>query len=143
MKARRVGKHTLPVPGKGSENAGGIDLYSVSKKMIITKMNIAVIHTGWSFEIPENSVGLLVLRSGFSTKNKIILLNGAGIIDSDYRGEIMLKVFNLSEQTCRVLQGQRIAQLVVLKMDISGTHVDEVDGLSETKRGTGGFGSTG
>ena len=97
--------------------------------------------TGLAIELPENTVGLIYARSGMATKRHLAPANKVGVIDADYRGEIIVALHNHSEEAQTIEVGERIAQLVVAPF----YHVEfeEVDELSETVRGQGGFGSTG
>ena len=100
-----------------------------------------LIKTGLSMEIPENYAGLIYARSGLATKKGLAPANNVGVIDSDYRGEIMVALHNHSNEVQTILKNERIAQLVVtpfLKVEFN-----EVEDLNDTVRGAGGFGSTG
>jgi len=100
-----------------------------------------MIHTGFAVEIPEGYAGLIYARSGIATKRGLAPANKVGVIDSDYRGEIMVSLHNHSGQTQEIADGERIAQLVITPfLRVEFTETDE---LSDTVRGTGGFGSTG
>ena len=92
-------------------------------------------------EIPEGYVGLIYARSGLATKRGLAPANKVGVIDSDYRGEIMVALYNQSELPQKIEPGERIAQLVIAPY-LQGVF-NEVDELSDTTRGAGGFGSTG
>lgn len=136
---KRIGTHTLPVPGYATAGAAGIDLRAVTDAEIHWE-ETALIGTGWAIEIPPGYVGLIRDRSGQARRG---LTTRAGVIDSDYRGEIGVLLTNeSSEPTLAVGQGERIAQLILVPM---GHQHDllEVDGLTDTARGSGGFGSTG
>ncbi len=133
---------TAVIPTYGSEGAAGADLYSAENGDVsVPRGKTVLIGTGISAEIPEGYVGLVYARSGLATKRGLAPANKVGVIDSDYRGEIKVALYNQSDETQTVLKGERIAQLVVapyLKAEFS-----EADDLSETSRGAGGFGSTG
>lgn len=97
--------------------------------------------TGVSVEIPEECVGVVAIRSGLARNFGLSLMNGIGVIDSDYRGEIGVCIYNSSDQEYTIKHGDRIAQLMILPVFAGGWIM--VDSITETKRGAGGFGSTG
>lgn len=128
------------LPTYGSEFSAGADLYAV-EACVIPPSETRLIHTGLAMEIPEGYAGLIYARSGLASKRGLAPANKVGVVDADYRGEVMVALHNhsLVEQT--IACGERIAQLVVapfLKVDFS-----ETDELTSTVRGVGGFGSTG
>ena len=129
-------------PTYGTEFSAGADLYACEgKDTVIAPGETCLIHTGISLEIPEGYAGLIYARSGIATKRGLAPANKVGVIDSDYRGEIMVSLHNHSAVPQTVSDGERIAQLVVtpyLKVVF-----EESQTLSETVRGDGGFGSTG
>lgn len=129
-------------PTYGTEFAAGADLYACEGREVTIKSGETVlIHTGLSLEIPEGYAGLIYARSGIATKRGLAPANKVGVIDSDYRGEIMVSLYNHSNVDQTIADGERVAQLVItpfLKVEYS-----ETDELSETVRGEGGFGSTG
>ncbi len=130
------------IPKYGSEFSAGADLYSLTDKDIVLKPGeTAFVHTGIAVEIPEGFVGLVYARSGLACKQGIAPANKVGVIDSDYRGEIMVALHNHSVEERVITDKERIAQLVVTPY----LHADfEVaDELDDTARGVGGFGSTG
>ena len=129
-------------PTYGSDCAAGADLYAIADKEItIGAGETAFVHTGIAAEIPENLVGLVYARSGLACKKGLAPANKVGVIDSDYRGEIMVALYNQSNEPRTVTHGERIAQLVIapyLRAEFT-----ECETLSDTARGEGGFGSTG
>lgn len=129
-------------PTYGTEFAAGADLYACEGgEVTINPGETKLIHTGLSMEIPEGYAGLIYARSGIATKRGLAPANKVGVIDSDYRGEIMVSLYNHSKSEQTVADGERIAQLVIapfLKVEYT-----ETDELSDTVRGAGGFGSTG
>lgn len=133
------------IPTYGSKYAAGADLYAVihnnEKKVEILPGETAFIDTGIVMEIPDNYVGLVYARSGLSCKQGLAPANKVGVIDSDYRGNIMVALYNQSSETRTVSEGDRIAQLIIQPVEQFGFKVKEK--LSDTERGTGGFGSTG
>ena len=129
-------------PTRGSEGAAGFDLYNNGGQVIVGKGLATKVHTGCHFEIPEGYVGLLFVRSSIGVKRLITLANGTGIIDSDYRGEVLAMVqYNGPNKYVTIEEGERFAQLVVVPYAHLGMRF--VDELDETTRGEGGFGSTG
>ena len=128
------------VPTYGSDFSAGADLYAL-EECVIAPNQTCLIHTGLAMEIPVGYAGLIYARSGLASKRGLAPANKVGVVDSDYRGEVMVALHNHSESIQSVSAGERIAQLVVtpfLKVDFQ-----EVDVLSDTVRGEGGFGSTG
>lgn len=129
-------------PSYGSEYAAGADLYACADSPVIIEPGKTVlIHTGIAMEIPEGLVGLVYARSGLATKKGLAPANKVGVIDADYRGEIMVALYNQSEKAQTVETGERIAQIVIAPYMSCAFH--EADELGDTKRGAGGFGSTG
>lgn len=130
------------LPTYGSEYAAGADLYACNEEKIVIKPHETVlIKTGIAMEIPEGYAGLIYARSGIASKRGLAPANKVGVIDSDYRGEVMVALHNHSEKDGEIEPFERIAQLVVapfLKVDF-----EETEELSDTQRGEGGFGSTG
>lgn len=127
------------VPTRGSEEAAGYDLYSNSDVEIRPEGTIKV-NTGIAMEIPKGYFGAIYARSGLATKEGLRPANCVGVIDSDYRGEIIVALHNDSNIVRVVEKGERIAQIVI--MPYLSVEFEEVDNLDETKRGNGGFGST-
>ena len=130
------------LPTYGSEYAAGADLYAVCEdEVTFAPGETKLIKTGLAMEIPEGYAGLIYARSGLASKRGLAPANKVGVVDADYRGEVMVALHNHSDKPQSVACGERIAQLVVapfLKVDF-----EESDELSDTVRGTGGFGSTG
>ena len=128
------------VPTYGTPSSAGADLYAVEECEIGAGKTVMV-HTGIAMEIPEGFGGFVFARSGLATKRGLAPANKVGVIDSDYRGEIMVSLYNQSSETQVIAKGERIAQLVI--MPYIAADFIETDHLSETVRGEGGFGSTG
>ena len=125
----------------GSDYAAGADLYAcIDKPIVIKKRETVFVPTGLSMEIPEGLVGLIYARSGLGSKKGLAPANKVGVIDSDYRGEIMVALHNHSKEDYELQVGERIAQMVFTPYYMA-TFKEEK--LSSTKRGNGGFGSTG
>ena len=130
------------VPTYGSAFAAGADLYACEAgEVVLAPGETRLIHTGIAMEIPEGLVGLIYARSGLASKRGLAPANKVGVIDSDYRGEIMVAVHNDSSEKRCILPGERIAQLVILPF--LETEFAWTEDLPETERGEGGFGSTG
>lgn len=130
------------VPTFGSQFAAGFDLYACNTEPItIAAGETVLIHTGLAMEIPVGYGGFVYARSGLATKKGLAPANKVGVIDADYRGEIMVALHNQSKVSQEIAAGERIAQMVIapfLKVDFN-----EVAELEATDRGAGGFGSTG
>lgn len=130
------------VPKYASPFAAGADLYAcLDESVEIPPHETKLIKTGLSFEIPEGTVGLVYARSGLATKRGLAPANKVGVIDSDYRGEIMVALHNQGEVNQTVENGERVAQFVLTPYIVA--KFEEADELSSTSRGEGGFGSTG
>lgn len=130
------------VPSYGSEYAAGADLYACeAEPVLIVPGETRLIHTGIAMEIPEGLVGLVYARSGLASKRGLAPANKVGVIDSDYRGEIMVALHNHGLTAQSVEPGERVAQIVFAPFMTA--EFAEVTSLSATVRGTGGFGSTG
>ena len=130
------------IPTYGTEFSAGADLYAcIDEKVIIASGETAFIKTGIALEVPEGYAGLVYARSGLSCKQGLAPANKVGVIDADYRGEIMVALHNHSNETKSVENGDRIAQLVITPF-LTANFI-ETDELNETVRGDGGFGSTG
>ena len=130
------------IPTYGSEYSAGADLYALTDEPIVIEPGKTVlVHTGISIEIPEGFGGFIYARSGLSTKRGLAPANKVGVIDADYRGEIMVALHNHSGVTQKIEHGERIAQLVI--MPYLACEFIECRELTETERGEGGFGSTG
>ena len=130
------------VPTYGSAFAAGADLYACEGgEVTIEAGETRLIHTGIAMAIPEGLVGLVYARSGLASKRGLAPANKVGVIDSDYRGEIMVALHNHSDKPQTVADGERIAQIVFAPYYAADFNV--VDELGDTVRGEGGFGSTG
>ena len=130
------------IPTTGTINSAGYDLFACINEDINIHPNcIVIISTGLAIEIPNGYFGMVCSRSGLSSKHGICVLNSPGIIDSDYRGEVKCILHNCSKNIFTVKNGTKIAQLIVIKHEV--IEWIKSDNLSETNRGTNGFGSTG
>lgn len=130
------------VPTYGSIDAAGADLYAVTDSPVtIAPGQTVLIHTGIAMAIPRGFVGLVYARSGLATKHGLAPANKVGVIDADYRGELMVALHNHDIETRTVNHGDRIAQLVIAPY-MTAQFV-QAETLDNTRRGDGGFGSTG
>lgn len=134
-------KHELKV---GTKDSAGIDLPAcLEDKIIVNAKDYVDIDTKIHVEIPKNHFGMIVPRSSVGTKKHLALQNTLGIIDSDYRGAIKLKFFNYGNEDVTIDDGEYIAQMIIVPYtSVYLQKVDTLNELSETERGTGGFGST-
>ena len=128
------------IPTRGSEDAAGWDLYAATDATIAPHSTVKI-STDIAIEIPTGHFGAVFARSGLATKQGLRPANCVGVIDSDYRGPIIIALHNDSNQTREILSGDRIAQLVFIPY--SSWDWEVVDELSDTERNTSGFGSTG
>lgn len=128
------------IPEYASVGSAGADLYNDSGEVTVGAGESVAIGTGIAMQIPEGYVGLVYARSGLACKSGLAPANKVGVIDSDYRGEIKVVLFNHSKEPRTVASGERIAQLVVAPFIRCEFEEGEID---STQRGEGGFGSTG
>lgn len=141
IKLKKI-KKNANIPTYGTEFSAGADLYAVLDESIeIASQETKFIPTGLAFEIPVGYVGLIFARSGLSCKQGLAPANKVGVIDSDYRGEVMVALHNHSTQTKMVENGDRVAQIVFVPF-IKGEFL-QVEDLEDSLRGLGAFGSTG
>ena len=130
------------MPTYGTPFSAGADLYAcMDESVIIQPGETLLLHTGIAMEIPAGYAGLNFARSGLATKKGLAPANKVGVIDSDYRGEIMVALHNHGTQPQTVEPGERISQLLLVP--VAQAEFEETEELSDTVRGTGGFGSTG
>ena len=128
------------IPTYGSEFSAGADLYSI-EAVTIPAHKTVLVHTGIAMQIPDGYVGLIYARSGLATKRNLAPANKVGVIDSDYRGEIMVSLHNHSDEEQSIEKSERVAQIVFTPY--ISADFETVDELTDTVRGEGGFGSTG
>jgi dUTP pyrophosphatase len=131
------------IPARATEGSAGADLYAVCEceSIEIAPHETKLIHTGLAFEIPDGYVGLVFARSSLGTKRGLAPANKVGVIDSDYRGEVMVSLHNHTNETQQIDNGERIAQMVIVPF--LKAEFDLCDELDSTERGAGGFGSSG
>ena len=142
LKIKKLNEKAI-IPSYGSEYAAGADLYALldSDSVEIKSGETKLIHTGISMEIPVGFAGFIYARSGLASKKGLAPANKVGVVDADYRGEVMVALHNHSLVNQTISNGERIAQMVIapfLRVDF-----EEASELSDTVRGEGGFGSTG
>lgn len=132
----------LPLPAYQTEMAAGLDLMAaVESDLVLEPGKRALVPTGLSMALPQGFEGQVRPRSGLAAKNGVTVLNSPGTIDADYRGEVKVILINHGDEAFTIERGMRIAQLIVAPA--LQAEILEVDTLSETVRGAGGFGSTG
>ena len=141
MKIKKLNENAI-VPTYGSLCAAGADLYACEENAVtIEPGKTVLVHTGIAMAIPDGYVGLIYARSGLACKRGLAPANKVGVIDSDYRGEIMVALHNHGDVAQTVESGERIAQIVFTPYVAAEFTV--ADTLDDTVRGEGGFGSTG
>ncbi len=130
------------IPTYGSAEAAGADLYAcLDQPLRLAPGQTAFVPTGVAMELPVGFAGLIYARSGLACKRSVAPANKVGVVDSDYRGEIIVALYNHGTRTQEIAPGERIAQLVITPVFTPG--FVEVADLTDTRRGTAGFGSTG
>lgn len=138
---KKIDKSAI-LPTYGSEFAAGADLYAcLAEKITLDPGETYLVPTGIALEVPEGYAGLVYARSGLASKKGLAPANKVGVVDADYRGQVFVALYNHSKIAQEIENGERIAQLVIapfLKAEFN-----EVSELSDTVRGSGGFGSTG
>jgi len=134
--------NNIPVPSYSTEGSAGMDIRAAMKEPITLKlMEVEMIPTDLSMEIPQGFEIQVRPRSGLAAKHGIGILNSPGTIDSDYRGEVKIILINFSKEEFVIQPGDRIAQLILSK--VYKARLEETEELNESKRGKGGFGHTG
>ena len=141
MNIKIINKSQHPLPKYQTALSAGMDLYAnIDKEITLKPLERKLIPTGLHLELPAGFEAQVRPRSGLAIKNGISVLNAPGTIDADYRGEVGVILVNLSADQFTINNGDRIAQMVIAKYETASW--EEVSSLSETERGTGGFGST-
>ena len=142
MKIKIINKSNHDLPHYETIASAGMDLRAnITDSIILKPLERAIVKTGLFIELPVGVEAQVRPRSGLAAKKGITVLNAPGTVDADYRGEIGVILVNLSNEEFTIENGERIAQLVIAKHERADW--EEVDVLSETSRGEGGFGSTG
>ena len=142
MNVQIINKSKHPIPNYETTSSAGMDVRAnIEEPITLKPLERTIVKTGLFIALPIGFEAQVRPRSGLAAKKGITVLNSPGTIDADYRGEIGIILVNLSNEDFTINDGERIAQLVIAKH----THIfwQEVEVLSETERGTGGFGSTG
>lgn len=139
LKAKRL-HPDAQLPEYATAGAACFDI-KANETCVVLPGDRCVVSTGLSFEVPDGYVMLVYSRSGHGFNKGVRLVNSVGVIDSDYRGEVLIGLHNDSDVLFKVYKGDRIAQAML--MPVPRATLVEADNLSETERGTGGFGSTG
>lgn len=141
MKVKKLRSNAI-LPTRGSQQAAGYDLHAcLENDLEIAPGTMEKVPIGIAVAIPDGYFGGIFARSGLSTKQGLRPANCVGVIDSDYRGECIVPLYNDSAEPRMISHGDRVAQLVILPY--LAVEFDEADSLDETERGTSGFGSTG
>lgn len=140
LKIKRLHQNAV-VPAYQTDGAACFDLVAVNSEKVGKLGGTAIFNTGLAFEIPAGHVMLIYSRSGHGFKNSLRLVNSVGVIDSDYRGEVAVKIVNDSPIDFSFAAGDRVAQAMILPLP--SVDFIETDQLTDTDRGGGGFGSTG
>ncbi|OEJ13716.1 deoxyuridine 5'-triphosphate nucleotidohydrolase [Brachyspira hampsonii] len=141
LKIKIINKSKNPLPKYQTSGSSGLDLHAnIENPITLNKNDIVLIPTGLFIEIPEGYEAQVRSRSSLALKNGIFCLNSPATIDSDYRGELKIILASLTDIPFTINNGDRIAQMVFAKVE--KISFEEVDSLSDTERGEGGFGST-
>ncbi len=141
VRVRVLGRREF-LPVYQSDQAAGADLFAaIEEALSLAPLERRLIPTGIRIELPDGYEAQIRPRSGLAAREGITLLNAPGTIDADYRGEVKVILVNLSDTPATIAPGQRIAQMVVAP--VTRARFESVDSLSESRRGEGGFGSTG
>ena len=142
MKVKVINRSSHALPAYETRSSAGMDVRAdIGEAIVLKSMDRALIPTGLFLEIPHGYECQVRPRSGLALKRGVSVLNTPGTIDADYRGEVGVILFNMSDEEFTVENGERIAQLVFAP--VLQVEWDESESLSETERGAGGFGSTG
>ena len=142
MKVRIVNLSPYPCPAYATEQSAGLDLKAnLEAPITLHPLQRTLVPTGLYIALPKGYEAQVRPRSGLAAKHGITVLNSPGTIDADYRGEIRAIMVNLSNEPFEIVPGERIAQMVIARHE--QVEWEEVDQLDETRRGAGGFGSTG
>ncbi len=142
MKVKIVNKSSNELPEYSTKNAAGMDLRAnLREEVVLEPFERKLIPTGLFIELPHGYEAQVRPRSGLALKKGVTVLNSPGTIDSDYRGEVMVILINLSTEKFVIQHGERIAQMIVAAHEI--VNWEKVESLEETDRGGGGFGHTG
>lgn len=130
------------LPRRATPGSAGADIHAcIEDPVVIAPRSSAQIPSGFAVEVPEGYAAFVFARSGLSRKHGVAPVNGVGVVDSDYRGEVIVALTNHFDEPYTVTPGERVAQLVI--MPVAAAEFVPADDLTDTDRGAGGFGSTG
>ena len=142
MKVKIVNHSPYPCPAYATEQSAGVDLRAnLEAPVVLRPLERTLVPTGLYIALPKGYEAQVRPRSGLAIKHGITVLNSPGTVDADYRGELRTILVNLGTEPFEIVPGERIAQMVIARYE--QVEWEEVDQLDETRRGTGGFGSTG
>lgn len=142
MKVKIVNHSPYPCPAYATEQSAGVDLRAnLEAPVVLRPLERTLVPTGLYIALPKGYEAQVRPRSGLAIKHGITVLNSPGTVDADYRGELRTILVNLGPEPFEIVPGERIAQMVIARHE--QVEWEEVDQLDETRRGTGGFGSTG
>ncbi len=142
VRVKRVGTVAVPLPRYQTEGSAGMDLHAALEAPVgIAPRQRVSLKTGLAFAIPRGFEGQVRPRSGLAAKHGVTVVNAPGTVDSDYRGEVIVTLVNLGQETVTIAPCDRIAQIVFVRHEVAT--LIEVDSLESTMRGDGGHGSTG
>ncbi len=142
LKVKIVNKSQWPDPAYATEASAGMDLRAnITEPIVLKPLERALVPTGIFIELPVGYEAQVRPRSGLATKKGITVINSPGTVDADYRGELKTSLVNLSAEPFEIVPGERIAQMVVARHE--RVEWEDVEVLSQTERGEGGWGSTG
>lgn len=142
VKIKRINENAK-IPRYGTNHAAGADLYAcITEDMIFGPGETKLVPTGLAFEIPEGYAGLIYARSGLASKKDLAPANKVGVVDSDYRGEVMVALHNHGTIEQKIEANERIAQFIITPY-LKANYMEVADLDDDTERGKGGFGSTG
>ena len=142
MKVKIVNHSPYPCPAYATEQSAGVDLRAnLEAPVVLRPLERTLVPTGLYIALPKGYEAQVRPRSGLAVKHGITVLNSPGTVDADYRGELRTILVNLGTEPFEIVPGERIAQMVIARYE--QVEWEEVDQLDETRRGTGGFGSTG
>lgn len=142
LKVKIVNKGRWPDPAYATEASAGMDLRAdIPEPLVLGPLERTLVPTGIFIELPVGYEAQIRPRSGLATKRGVTVVNSPGTVDADYRGELKVSLVNLSKEPLEIVPGERIAQMVVARHE--RVEWEDVETLSETARGAGGWGSTG
>lgn len=142
IKIAKWSGHSIEAPKRATDGSAAWDLQSIDQ-VFLQPGERMLVHTGYAWEIPDGHCGLVLPRSGLAIKHGVTVVNAPGLIDSDYRGEVCVILINHGRDAWSADPGDRIAQMLVLRLADYWPALDVKAELNQTDRGAGGFGSTG